>query len=372
MKKTDFRKVVQVAQLNIMARKGNPISVGFSLGGRALSGTLRLLGCSAGLALTVGFALRCLLTGEDWGAHMNMMLPGGEGTSSSAEGSVQPPAPALESLHSEDPFSYTPLIPDETRWQELNDRLGINSIARPIDLEVVYNNLNHTSLGWAYFHPARSRMRRKLHKGNIACHKSEASKKHLPYCERGASRAGLDEMRPFDEAKSISGHQTLQLMRRPYGVRVSVYVVTLPAFLLCLEDGPDAAERRPRSGFPTGRGTGDGHLKAHHDLQATPARPGKATRLGMFYGFISTRTIDSLHQHIIEHVLCNRGEGDVGPRKYQSCTFVPTGQEMGAVRRNKHIYGAKSDDIQLSSHSDSTTKHVKTSRMWARSKFTVT
>lgn len=70
-------------------------------------------------------------------------------------------------------------------------------------------------------------------------------------------------------------------MRRPYGVRVSVYVVTLPAFLRCLEDGPDAAERRPGSGFPTGRGTGDGHLKAHHDLQATPARPGKATRLGV-------------------------------------------------------------------------------------------
>nr|GMD57468.1 uncharacterized mitochondrial protein AtMg00660-like [Ipomoea batatas] len=80
-------------------------------------------------------------------------------------------------------------------------------------------------------------------------------------------------MRPFGEANSISGHQTLQLMRRPYGVKVSVYVVTLPAFQRCLEDGPDAAERRPRSGFPTGRGTGGGHLKAHHDLQATPARP---------------------------------------------------------------------------------------------------
>ena len=36
-------------------------------------------------------------------------------------------------------------------------------------------------------------------------------------------------MRPFGEAKSISGHQTLQLMRRPYGVKGSVYVVTLPA-----------------------------------------------------------------------------------------------------------------------------------------------
>lgn len=94
-----------------------------------------------------------------------------------------------------------------------------------------------------------------------------------------ASRAGLLEMSPFGEAKSISGHQTLQLMRRPYGVKGSD--VTLPAFQRCLEDGPDAAKRRPGSGFPTGRRTGDGHLKAHHDLQARPARPGKATRLGV-------------------------------------------------------------------------------------------
>lgn len=68
-----------------------------------------------------------------------------------------------------------------------------------------------------------------------------------PYCERDASRAGLLEMRPFGEAKSISGHQTLQLMRRPYEVKGSVYVVTLPAFQRCLEDGPDAAERQPGS-----------------------------------------------------------------------------------------------------------------------------
>lgn len=65
------------------------------------------------------------------------------------------------------------------------------------------------------------------------------------------------------------------------GVKGKVYVVTLPAFQRCLEDGPDAAERGLGSGFPTGRGAGDGHLKAQHDLQATPARPGKATRLGL-------------------------------------------------------------------------------------------
>nr|CAB3502363.1 unnamed protein product [Digitaria exilis] len=31
----------------------------------------------------------------------------------------------------------------------------------------------------------------------------------------------------------------------------------------------------PQERIPTSRGTGDGHLEAHHDLQATPARPGK-------------------------------------------------------------------------------------------------
>ena len=53
----------------------------------------------------------------------------------------------------------------------------------------------------------------------------------------------------------------------------------------CLPKVPRGRARRsratPGSGFPTGRRTGDGHLKAHHDLQATPARPGKATRLGV-------------------------------------------------------------------------------------------
>lgn len=61
----------------------------------------------------------------------------------------------------------------------------------------------------------------------------------------------------------------------------SVYVVKLPAFQRCLEDRPDAAERGPGSYFPTGRGTGEGHLEAHHDLQARPAIPGKGTRLGV-------------------------------------------------------------------------------------------
>lgn len=87
-----------------------------------------------------------------------------------------------------------------------------------------------------------------IERGNIACHKSEA-RLLTPYCERDAPRAGLLEMR--GEAKSISGHQTLQLMRRPYGVKG---VVTLPAFQRCLEDGPDTAERHPGADSPPAGG----------------------------------------------------------------------------------------------------------------------
>jgi hypothetical protein len=49
--------------------------VGFSPGKRALSFALRGVGCSAGLALTVGFALQALLTGEGF---TNMMAPAGD------------------------------------------------------------------------------------------------------------------------------------------------------------------------------------------------------------------------------------------------------------------------------------------------------
>lgn len=54
-----------------------------------------------------------------------------------------------------------------------------------------------------------------------------------------------------------------------------------------------------------------------------------------------------------DYVLYNHSEGDEGKRKYRSRTFVPTGPEMDAVRRNKHLFGNKLDDIQLSSLSSS-------------------
>ncbi|KAA0066837.1 hypothetical protein E5676_scaffold384G001960 [Cucumis melo var. makuwa] len=71
-----------------------------------------------------------------------------------------------------------------------------------------------------------------------------------PYCRRDASQAGLNEMRPFGEAKSISGHQTLQLMRRPYGLKGNVYVVTLPAFQRCLRSGQTQQSEDPRANSP--------------------------------------------------------------------------------------------------------------------------
>ncbi|KAM7280019.1 hypothetical protein ACFE04_007153 [Oxalis oulophora] len=69
---------------------------------------------------------------------------------------------------------------------------------------------------------------------------------------------------------------------------------------------------------------------------------------------------DTVHQFAPtyhDYVLYNHSEsgGDEGTTKYRSRTFVPTGQEMDAVRRNKHMMGNKLDDIQLSSVSSSNT-----------------
>ncbi|CAL9185950.1 uncharacterized protein LOC103978899 [Musa acuminata AAA Group] len=65
---------------------------------------------------------------------------------------------------------------------------------------------------------------------------------------------------------------------------------------------------------------------------------------------------DTVHQFAPtyhDYVLYNNNEGDEGARKYRSRTFVPTGQEMDAVRKNKHMYPGKLDDTRLSSVSTS-------------------
>ncbi|KAK6927751.1 Organic solute transporter subunit alpha/Transmembrane protein 184 [Dillenia turbinata] len=83
-----------------------------------------------------------------------------------------------------------------------------------------------------------------------------------------------------------------------------------------------------------------------HDFTANLAH---ALKLNDFYH-------DTVHQFAPtyhEYTLYNSAEGDEGTRKYRSRTFVPTGQEMDAVRKNKHMYGNKIEDIQLSSVSSS-------------------
>lgn len=54
-----------------------------------------------------------------------------------------------------------------------------------------------------------------------------------------------------------------------------------------------------------------------------------------------------------DYVLYNHNEGEEGARKYRARTFVPTGPEMDTVRKNKHMFGNKLEDIQLSSISSS-------------------
>lgn len=54
-----------------------------------------------------------------------------------------------------------------------------------------------------------------------------------------------------------------------------------------------------------------------------------------------------------DYVLYNHSEGEDGAKKYRARTFVPTGPEMDTVRKNKHMFGNKLDDIQLASLSSS-------------------
>ncbi|KAL5700462.1 hypothetical protein ACHQM5_025901 [Ranunculus cassubicifolius] len=72
---------------------------------------------------------------------------------------------------------------------------------------------------------------------------------------------------------------------------------------------------------------------------------------------------DTVHQFAPtyhDYVLYNHSsEGEDGTRKYRSRTFVPTGQEMDTVRRNK-LAGNKMDELQLSSNSSSSTGSTPT------------
>lgn len=72
---------------------------------------------------------------------------------------------------------------------------------------------------------------------------------------------------------------------------------------------------------------------------------------------------DTVHQFAPtyhDYVLYNHSDGEEGKSKYRSRTFVPTGQEMDAVRRNK-LGGNKMDELQLSGSSSSSSTPKNTS-----------
>lgn len=54
-----------------------------------------------------------------------------------------------------------------------------------------------------------------------------------------------------------------------------------------------------------------------------------------------------------DYVLYNGNESEEYTTKYRSRTFVPTGQEMDAVRKNRDFISNKNDDVQLFSVSSS-------------------
>ncbi|PNX80192.1 hypothetical protein L195_g036189 [Trifolium pratense] len=75
-----------------------------------------------------------------------------------------------------------------------------------------------------------------MNKGNVACHKNKASFGTLPREGCLPSRASRDEA--FWQIQVNFGAPNPVTDEKAYGVKGSVYVVTLPAFKRCLEDMP--------------------------------------------------------------------------------------------------------------------------------------
>jgi len=74
---------------------------------------------------------------------------------------------------------------------------------------------------------------------------------------------------------------------------------------------------------------------------------------------------DTVHQFAPtyhDYVLYNHTDGgDEGTKKYRSRTFVPTGQEMDAMRKNKPVYANKIDGVSVSSSISSEASSPKSS-----------
>ena len=116
-------------------------------------------------------------------------------------------------------------------------------------------------------------------KGNIACHKSEA--RGLRPTARGTPREPGFGDEAFWRSQVNFGPPNPATEEKALWSKGKHVRCHTP----CPPKVPRGRARRsratPQERIPTSRGTGDGHLEAHHDLQATPARPGKVTRLGV-------------------------------------------------------------------------------------------
>ncbi|KZV43695.1 transmembrane protein 184A-like [Dorcoceras hygrometricum] len=85
------------------------------------------------------------------------------------------------------------------------------------------------------------------------------------------------------------------------------------------------------------------NIGANHGLAASLAH---ALKLNDFYHDTVHQFAPTYHDYVLYN---HNSEGDEGARKYRARTFVPTGPEMDTVRKNKHMFVNKSEDIQLSS-----------------------
>ena len=106
-----------------------------------------------------------------------------------------------------------------------------------------------------------------MERGKIACHKSEARVGTLLREGRLASRAFRDEA--FWRSQVNFGPPNPATDEKDRG---SVYVVTLPAFQRCLEDGPDAdpgADSPPAGGQETAISR---HITTYRQHRRDPGR----------------------------------------------------------------------------------------------------
>ncbi|GMP29875.1 hypothetical protein CsSME_00054649 [Camellia sinensis var. sinensis] len=102
--------------------------VGLLLGGRALSFFLIKMGCAGGLSLGIVLSIKALLIPDFVPFLTNMMLPSGDSSASSSEASVNQQLLI--------PQVNPPLLGDNIRRQQLNDRFGIHLFGLSHNTEV--------------------------------------------------------------------------------------------------------------------------------------------------------------------------------------------------------------------------------------------